>query len=618
MGAEEDEIERAPCLTAALTAAAFLAVYVARLCPDLCLIGDSAELVTAAALWGVPHAPGYPLFTAIGHLFAAVPAHSVPWRVHLTSALFHAGAVAATVLTAFTMTRNRLAAVAAGIALGLSRSFVLSSLYAEVFPLNDLLFACLFAAAIRLRQADESRRRAPLATFAVCAALASANHMTVALGAPALALLVARPIREYLRARPARALELAVAFLLPLLLCYALIPLAASRSPLLSWGDVHDVGSFVHLVTRQDYGGMFSPAKHVRSDPAPLRLAAFCRLVTGSMGYVTLAGVAWGVAAQTRRSPVVGASLVLGIVLPGPAFALANAIDTSSPDGLSIFERFTTMCHVPAALAFGAAMNALRLRLGPTRITDAALALAVLGWSALGVRRAADVDLARLRSPIEFARDLISATPDGSLVLLSGDEPAAAALYVCGVERTCGKRIVLSPGTLSLPWKMTELRRRYPDLVVPWSSGPALPHTHELIAALGGQRPAFVYPDLLQKDPMIGSSFVVLPDGLLFRVWPSRSSETEERAAFVASARALVPRAEEAGPSSARTAQEEQIARIYDAAVSNHARFARLLARDRALPDASSLDELATRLESRAHEPDAAPRAHGGDESMSR
>src|ERR1700682_4856667 len=90
---------------AGLAAAGFFAVYKSRLCPDLCLIGDSAELVTAALVWGVPHAPGYPLFTALGHVFGWLPVNAPPWRVHLTSAVLHAGAVAATVAATFMLTR---------------------------------------------------------------------------------------------------------------------------------------------------------------------------------------------------------------------------------------------------------------------------------------------------------------------------------------------------------------------------------------------------------------------------------------------------------------------------------------------------------------------------------
>ena len=581
---------------AALVGAGFFAVYQSRLCPDLCLIGDSAELVTAALLWGVPHAPGYPLFTALGHMFGWLPVHALPWRVHLTSAVFHAGAVSATIVATFTLTRSRVSALAAGFALGISRSFVLGSLYAEVFPLNDLFFACLIAVALYARSSHGQRAWVALLALAICAGLASAHHMMIALGAPALAILAFRPIVTQTRGDPRRGCVLAIAFLTPVLLGYALVPLAAARLPYLSWGDVHDLGSFLRLVTRQDYGGPFSPVRRATTEPALFRLGAFGRIMVGSMGLATLVVAAFGVIDQLRRAPAIGASLALAIVLPGPVFAWANAIGTSSSEMLAYFERFTTMCHVPVAIALGAGIALARSALGRTRAARATAALALSTWVLSSSFDARDVDLGADRRPIGYAHDLLLATPDGSLVLLSGDQPADAALYVCGVERRCGHRIVFSPGMLSLPWKMAQVRRFYPDLDIPWSSGPALRRTHELVAAESRKRPIFVYPDLMDKDPTLRTSFASSPDRLLFRVWPSGVEPEVERAAILASARAMAYGECEGCRVStgARTApwRDTQIARAYEVAYVNHADAARRLAGEG--------EEVARLLEARA------------------
>jgi hypothetical protein len=593
---------------AALIAVGFFALYESRLCPHLCLIGDSAELVTAALVWGVPHAPGYPLFTALGHAFGWLPVHALPWRVHLTSAVFHAGAVAATVVATFTITRSRISAVAAGFALGISRSFVLGSLYAEVFPLNDLFFACLLAAAVYVRRSRGRRAWGALLGFAVCAGLASAHHMMIALAAPALGMLTFRPMITQ-----TRWFGLSAAFLATALLGYALVPLAAARLPYVSWGDVHDLGSLLRLVTRQDYGGPFSPVRRVSTEPGLLRLGSFGRLVVGSMGLATLAAAAFGVVDQVRRVPAVGASLVLAIVLPGPVFAWANAIDTSSPEMLAYFERFTTMCHVSLAIALGAGIAAARSALGQSRPARVTSALVLSTWVVSSCLHARDVDLVAYGRAIGFAHDLLLGTPDGSLILLSGDQPADAALYVCGVERRCGHRIALSPGMLSLPWKMAQVRRLYPDLEIPWSSGPALKRTHELVATEGPKRPIFVYPDLLDKDPALRASFAVSPDRLLYRVWPSGSGQEMERAALLASARALAHGdCEGCGVATGARAvpwQDALIARAYEAAYVNHAGAARRLPGEG--------EEVAQLLEARARTLASAARDQGA-RSMSR
>jgi len=601
---------------AALAAAGSFALYEARLCPDLCLLGDSAELVTAALLWGVPHAPGYPLFTALGHLFGWLPVHALPWRIHLTSAVFHAGAVAATVVATHTITRSRLAALAAGLALGVSRSFMLGSLYAEVFPLNDLLFASLIAVAVHVRRSRGRQAWRAVLAFALCAGLASAHHMMIALAAPALALLTLRPTVALLRGEPRRWLQLVIAFLSPVLLGYALVPLAAAHRPYVSWGDVHDLGSLLRLVTRQDYGGPFSPVHSASAEPGLLRLRAFGRLLVDSMGFATLAAAAFGVIQPLKRAPALGASLALAIALPGPIFAWANAVDTSSAEGLASFERFTTMCHVPLAIAAGVGIAAARAAIGHSDSARAATALTLSTWVAWSGFHARDVDMSSYAGDIGFAHDLLVYTPDRSLILLSGDEPADAALYVCGVERRCGDRIVFSPGALWLPWRMAQVRRLYPALDIPWSGGPALKRTHELVAAESGQRPIFVYPDLLQKDPALSSSFASSPDRLLFRIWPSGSEPDVERAAFLAAARAMAYGVCEgcnvlAGAGTVRR-QDAQVARAYEAAYANHARVARLVAGDG--------EEVVDRLEARAHAAASAAQAaqDQGARSMSR
>jgi hypothetical protein len=571
------------------SALSFFALYVTRLCPTLSLRGDSAELVSAAALWGVPHPPGYPLFTLIGHAFAAIAVNTVPWRVHLTSAIFHACAIGVVCLATFTLTRSITGALAAALALGMSRTFMLGSLYAEVFPLNDLFFACLLA--LGLGAAHAPREEAPkrLLVFSVCAGLALSHHLMIALGAPAIAMLVAAPMLRSVRRDRGRAAVLALAFLAPFLV-YGLIPFAASRSPALSWGDVHDWRSLLRLVTRQDYGGLLSPARAPTPEPSVDRLGAWAWLIDQSMGGVSIALAAVGLGREIWRERWIGSSILLAILVPGPLFAWANALGTESEGALAYFERFTCMGHVPLAIAVGSgaaflqdALNGVA-RGAATNIKRAAAAAFGLAFGLWGVHsgwRSRDVDLSHDWRGLAFAHDLVLGTPDRSLILLSGDEPGSAALYVCAVEGACGGRIVLSPGTLFLPWRMAQARARNPELDIPWTEGPALHRAHELVAAALASRPVLVYPSLFEKDPMLSTAFSSLPDRLLFRLWPLGTPLEPERAAFLASARAMATTSPGCqgcaftGAIAPRPSQEVEIVDAYQAAFVNHARFAR-------------------------------------------
>lgn len=572
-------------------ALSFFSLYVTRLCPTLSLRGDSAELVSAAALWGVPHPPGYPLFTLIGHAFAALAVNTVPWRVHLTSAIFHACAIGVVCLATFTLTRSLTGALAAAFALGMSRTFMLGSLYAEVFPLNDLFFASLLALGLSAARAPREEAPKRLLVFSVCTGLALSHHLMIALGAPAMAVLVAAPMLRSVRRDRRRAAVLALAFLAPFLV-YALIPLAASRSPALSWGDVHDWRALLRLATRQDYGGLLSPVRAPTSEPTVDRLGAWAWLLNQSMGAVSLALAAIGLGREISKERWIGASLFLAIVVPGPLFAWANALGTESEAALAYFERFTCMGHVPLAIAVGSGAAFLQEALkGVTRATTtsikrastAAFGLALGLWGLHCEWRARDVDLSHDWRGLAFAHDLVLGTPDRSLILLSGDEPGSAALYVCAVEGACAGRIVLSPGTLFLPWRMAQVRARNPDLEIPWTEGPSLHRAHELAARALANRSVFVYPSLFEKDPTLSTAFSSLPDRLLFRLWPLGTALAPEHAAFLASARTMATTSSGCegcaftGAIGPRPSQEVEIVDAYETAFVNHARSARVV-----------------------------------------
>jgi hypothetical protein len=599
----------------------FALLYSARLCPDLCLIGDSAELVTAAASWGVPHPPGYPLYVLAAHLFTELPWGSVPWRVHLASAVFHGAAVAVAVAATFGITRHRIAAVVAGLALGLSRSFFLGSLYAEVFPLNDLFFAVLLALAFRLRAATGDRAR-PVVLLAFACGLASAHHMMIALAAPALAVLAARPFAEAVRGRPGVVVAAMGAFVAPVLLGGALILLAAARSPALSWGDVHDLDSLVHLMTRGDYGGLFSAARHPSAGPASARVSAFFGLFVASLGVPTLLLAALGLAGLAWRDWALGVALLLAIIVPGPLFAWANAIDVTSPETLAYVERFTTMAHLPVAIAAGAGVVEVARAVAGVRGWEIAAAFALGAWGLDEAVRTRGVDLRDDRLGIAFAHDLVHGTPDGALILLSGDAPTSAALYVCAVERSCGARLVLAPGTLSLPWRMAQFRRVHPDLRIPWTDGPALPRTHELVAAATARAAVFVYPDLIVKDPALSAPpFTAAPEGLLFRVETSAPAGGDPPRRFRTGASTMADGSCEGcrllatGLVDAR--REGIAAHAYASAFANHAAVARALAAQAGPADAASLMDLARSFDARADQARAATWIHG-EGSMSR
>src|SRR4051812_21606137 len=78
---------RVDWITFAVTALLVFIGYYLTLAPDLTL-EDSGELAVGSFYAGVPHPPGYPVWTLFTWLFTVIfPFYNVAWRVALASAV---------------------------------------------------------------------------------------------------------------------------------------------------------------------------------------------------------------------------------------------------------------------------------------------------------------------------------------------------------------------------------------------------------------------------------------------------------------------------------------------------------------------------------------------------
>src|SRR5947207_8208819 len=102
---KREELRTVACATAVSIFAGVL--YFLTAARDI-VVGDSPELTMAAVSLGVPHPPGYPLFTMFGHLFSLLPFGAIPFRVNLFSVVCDALAVGVIYLAALRLTKSQL------------------------------------------------------------------------------------------------------------------------------------------------------------------------------------------------------------------------------------------------------------------------------------------------------------------------------------------------------------------------------------------------------------------------------------------------------------------------------------------------------------------------------
>ena len=200
-------LTRRDVVAAVLTTVIALGVYIYTLAPSVTM-EDSGELITAAAQFGVPHPPGYPLWTMSGWtLTQLLPVGSYAWRINLLSALFGAAASGVLAMLASGSGRWLLASVfpkleadwvgrltfyggiTAGLALAFSESMWSQSVIAEVYTLNALFLVCVLYCLFRWAVEPERVPWLLAAVLAYC--LGMTNHHTLMLMLPAFVLLVA-------------------------------------------------------------------------------------------------------------------------------------------------------------------------------------------------------------------------------------------------------------------------------------------------------------------------------------------------------------------------------------------------------------------------------------------
>jgi hypothetical protein len=155
---------------------------------------DSAVLQITGSTWGIPHSPGYPLYTILSNLFVRllglIPGLSgteVVWRVTLWSTCTSLLTLVFANRIIVRLTRNRILALLVTAILGISFNFWRAAIMAEVYSLNALIFAVTYWLALVW---DTDRRDRWLVLLGLVLGAGVVHHRTALILPPTVALWV--------------------------------------------------------------------------------------------------------------------------------------------------------------------------------------------------------------------------------------------------------------------------------------------------------------------------------------------------------------------------------------------------------------------------------------------
>ncbi|HEX9251824.1 MAG TPA: DUF2723 domain-containing protein [Ignavibacteriaceae bacterium] len=268
--------------------------YIITIAPSVIQI-DTGELAAVQCTLGIAHPTGYPLFTILGYFFSLIQLpFSKIFQMNLLAALYCSAAISVFTFTAklvldnlseFRFIKNAkeksnrkkkdsaknaqfvtassfelsettkiISAIFGGLFLALSKTFWFQSTSVEVYSLHLMLITIIILALIKafILSDKDNKISKYWIIFAVTLALGFTNHMTTLLIIPAVAYLYF--VKNGFNSKSIKQIVFMLIIFFPILiLFYSYMPIRASQSPLMNWGNPIDWERIIRHISGQQY-----------------------------------------------------------------------------------------------------------------------------------------------------------------------------------------------------------------------------------------------------------------------------------------------------------------------------------------------------------------------------
>ncbi|HEY6873432.1 MAG TPA: DUF2723 domain-containing protein [Geobacteraceae bacterium] len=450
-------------------------VYLMTLAPSVTFF-DSGEFITAIYSLGSAHSPGYPSFINYAKPFTWLPFGSIAFRVNIATAFSSALACYAVYLLVtrfldgeevadnghFSRFCKTMTALAAALTFAFSARLWLQSNHDKPYPLVSFLAAMVLYLLLLWRDHYRRGEERPGYVYvgAFLCGIAFGTHQTIVLFLPAYAYLVLSV--DWRLITRVKEFVLAVAFALLGFSVHLHLPLRATRSPLLNWGDPKTFSQFMWHLLRKGY-----PVEKPVRGGALLwaQLKAFN--IPHEFTFVGLIILAIGaiVFFRKRRDEVLAYGIGIG------AFLLVIVGFFNTPEEfIFLTEEFFTPLYLLSAVFIGlgqyylirnavCGLPELRLRTLPVRalVGIVLLALPVTVCAMHYVEN----DQHENYVAYDYATNSMRSLPQGTVLYTWGDSGAFPLWYLQGVERMREDLDLLHTPHLVFTWYLDAFPRLF-------------------------------------------------------------------------------------------------------------------------------------------------------------
>src|SRR6185369_3599814 len=359
--------------------------------------------------------------------------------------------------------------VVAGLLLAFSRTLWAYATIAEVYTLNSFLIALIFFLMFQWRrlrsetggQSDgPSHRHALLYAAALVFGLAlGVHHVTVGLMLPAFAVLVlATEGAGFFKSK--RLLYAALFAFAGLLAVYAYLPIAASKAPVMNWGDPRTFERLWWHITGKQYQVFLSYSL----ETAVSQFSGFIKLAAREFGPwwlpVTPALAVAGIVSLYRSNRAVFWFLVL-VITADLAYSLGYEI---AEDKDAYYLPVFIAMAIAAGFGSKAFIAKVMASVPPQRAALASAAILLVPIVALAANLPYN-NKAHYYIAHDYSENILSTIEPGGMLLTRDWQVYSPMLYVHEIEHQRNDAVVIDINQLRRSWYYDYLARAYPETI---------------------------------------------------------------------------------------------------------------------------------------------------------
>ena len=478
--------------------------------------GDAGDLVTNGYLFGIPHPPGYPLYTLLAGLIShTIPWNSIEWRVGLISSLPTALSLFFLWRVIFRITKSFFATTLAVISYGLLGPVWISAITQEVFGLFSLFVVVWIERFITWIEEKQTKQ---LLFLSFWTGLSLTHHQLIILCIiPAVFLVISR-YKDLVKQVLSNWWKILLCVLIGLL-PYLYIPVSARFSSLFSQENVSTIEGFFRLVTRASYGSFRASANMTPTIiDRLLNIFTFFQFSLRDIGFIGIFALFVGVVVLRKKQRDVYDYLIGCLFLWIFYFFYAGFPQLLNYQ-IGTIERFFVIPYQYLIIFLSIGISWIIKRISNTfLITAFCVLLLYVSLPRMQINFRAFTYLKNDHSMEKLADDFFASAPKKSILFLSEDTTIYSMYDALYVHKLRPDIHFIRIQFLSLPHYRAYVRQTYPDLYIPPEKFGTL--TSELISDFM-TRNMQQFP-IMSDQPISWIDGLWLPHGLLYLYFPDK------------------------------------------------------------------------------------------------